>query len=194
MAPGTEGRYRVDGRISPGQDVRVPDAVAVRSTIDEDRDAVLDVVRSAFCDSHRDGDEELAIVTRTWSLGGSVNPIDLVAVDGARIVGHVLAASGRLGDREVLAVAPLAVAPARHRQGVGSSLMGELLRSADEAGWPLAVLLGSPDYYARFGFVPSAPLGIMYRPAGPANPHFQVRPLRAYGPSWRGEFTYCWEP
>jgi putative acetyltransferase len=55
----------------------------------------------------------------------------------------------------------------------------------------LIVLLGFPDYYGRFGFEPSAPLGISYRLE--RNPHFLVRRLARYEPSYRGDFVYCWE-
>jgi putative acetyltransferase len=71
--------------------------------------------------------------------------------------------------------------------------MTELLRRAEDLGWPLVVLLGSPAYYERFGFEPSGPLGIVYLPVGAGNPHFQVRKLTGYDDSLRGEFTYCWE-
>jgi hypothetical protein len=52
-------------------------------------------------------------------------------------------------------------------------------------------VFGDPDYYRRFGFEPSGPLNVVYRPVGVDNPHFQVRRLPAYDPSYRGEFTYC---
>jgi putative acetyltransferase len=71
--------------------------------------------------------------------------------------------------------------------------MRELLRRADDVGWPVAVLLGSPDYYCRFGFEPAGEMGIRYPPVGDGNPHFQARRLGSYDPSCRGDFTYCWE-
>ena len=98
------------------------------------------------------------------------------------------------GGRDVLAVAPLAVAPSHQGRGIGSALMAELLRRAEVAAWPLVVLLGSPQYYGRFGFEASGPRGIVYRPVGPDNPHFQVCRLPGYDDSYAGEFRYCWEP
>ena len=50
------------------------------------------------------------------------------------------------------AVAPLCVAPSRHGEGIGSSLMNDLIRRAEAAGWPLVLVLGDPRYYQRFGF------------------------------------------
>jgi putative acetyltransferase len=90
-------------------------------------------------------------------------------------------------------VAPLSVWPDRHRQGIGTALMTELLGRAERAGTPLVVLLGSPAYYARFGFEPSGPSGISYPPVGRDDPHFQVRWLAGRDPTLRGAFRYCWE-
>ena len=165
----------------------------VRTAEPADRDATLAVVREAFSEGGRDGQEEVDIVTATWSLGRSPSGCELVAVGDGSLVGHVLAAFGVLADRPVLGVAPVSVAPARQGQGVGSALMTELLLRADEACRPLVVLLGEPAYYGRFGFEPAGPLGIEYPPVGAGHPAFQVRRLAAYDPSWRGAFTYCWE-
>ena len=117
-----------------------------------------------------------------------------MAVDDAdAIVGHVLAAAGDLNGRAIPAVAPLAVAPAHLGKGIGSALMRDLVERADAARWPLVVLLGSPEYYGRFGFEPSGPLGTTYPPVGPDSPYFQGRRLGAYEPTCTGTFTYCWE-
>lgn len=161
---------------------------------------VLGLVRAAFATGGRDGAEEVAVVEDTWRRGDD-DDIDLVAVDDdgddGTVVGHVLGARARLGDTTVLAIAPLAVAPGQQRRGVGTALMEELLRRADDAGWPAAVLLGDPAYYTRFGFESAGPHGITYPPIGdPDSPYFQVRRLAAYdrAPDLRGPVTYCWEP
>jgi predicted N-acetyltransferase YhbS len=80
------------------------------------------------------------------------------------------------------------------RQGIGTALMTELLARADAVGWPFVLLLGDPDYYGRFDFEPSGPLGIVYPPVGAHSQHFQIRRVRDLDASaWRGSFTYCWE-
>ena len=54
--------------------------------------------------------------------------------------------------------------------------MHALIAVAEAAGERLVALLGSPDYYRRFGFVPSSELGIA--PPNPAwGEHFQARLL-----------------
>lgn len=167
--------------------------VTIRSTQRSDADAVIAVVRAAFSSDGRDPHEEADIVTATWALGAAPENLDLVAVEGSAVVGHVVAARGRLSGTEALAVAPLAVTPARQLTGIGTALMTTLIARAEAQGWPLLLLLGAPAYYERFGFQPAAGLGITYAALGGADPHFQALRLAAYDSEFRGTFTYCWE-
>jgi putative acetyltransferase len=167
--------------------------VAIRTASTLDQDAILAVVRNAFSRGGRDGQEEVDIVLSTWRLEAALDGLELVAVDGDLVVGHVLGARGDLGGRKVVAVAPLAVEPSYQGRGIGSALMIELLRRAEAAGYPLVALLGNPAYYGRFDFEPSGPLNIFYPPVGVGDPHFQVRRLSAFDQSYNGQFTYCWE-
>jgi putative acetyltransferase len=171
----------------------MPQGVSIRAAEPGDRDLILAVVREAFARGGRDGQEEVDIVVDTWRLGAAVEGLELVAVVGDSVVGHVLTARGDLGGREAIAVAPLAVSPSHQRRGVGSALMTQLLDRADRAGYPLVAVLGNPAYYGRFGFEPSGPLNIWYLPVGKGDPHFQIRRLSAYDPAFNGQFTYCWE-
>jgi putative acetyltransferase len=167
--------------------------VSIRVAAPGDRDAILKVVRDAFFREGRTGQEEVDIVVNTWRLQATLDGLELVAVDGNSVVGYVIGARGDLGGRQVVAVAPLAVSTSHQKRGVGSALMRELLDRAEASEYPLVALLGDPAYYGRFGFEPSGPLGISYLPAGEGNPHFQVRRLTTYDPSYHGRLTYCWE-
>lgn len=165
----------------------------VRPAVPSDHDAILGVVTDAFSAGGRDPQEEIAIVRDSWASGAVVAGGDLVAVVEGRVVGHVMAALGDLDGREVVGIAPLAVAPDHQGQGVGTSLMTELLRRLEAAGRPLAVVLGDPAYYERFGFEPAGSLSMVYPPVGADDAHFMVRRLPAYDPSYTGAFRYCWE-
>jgi putative acetyltransferase len=182
-----------EGAPSPGEGFGGHKDVIIRPPELGDRDGILAVVRDAFTSEERDATEELDIVLSTWRLRPEPSRLELVAVAHDAVVGHVLAASGSLGCRTVVAVAPLAVSPSAQGTGIGTSLMTRLLDQAEAEKLPLVVLLGLPAYYGRFGFEPSGPLGICYRPVGEENPHFLVRRLAGYTPSYRGDFTYCWE-
>jgi putative acetyltransferase len=168
--------------------------VLVRSAGAADRGAILELVARAFTGPDHDGREEVAIVEDTWALGAALPDLELVAVDGDAVVGHVLGARGAPGSPGVVAVAPLCVSPQHQRRGVGTALMTELLDRATRQGWPAAVLLGDPAYYGRFGFEAAGPHGVVYQPVGADSPYFQIRPLASFDPdAVRGVFVYCWE-
>ena len=166
--------------------------MTIRTAMPGDHDSILELVRDAFTSADRDASEELDIVVSTWAWR-AIPELELVAVVGDVVVGHVMAGRGDIGGQEAVAIAPLAVAPSHQGAGIGSALMTEVLRRAEAAGLPLIVLLGDPGYYGRFGFEPSGPLGIIYRPVGEGDPHFLVRRLAGYDSSYRGDFTYCFE-
>jgi putative acetyltransferase len=161
--------------------------------VSDDRTTILSVVRAAFATDGRDGREELDIVEAVWRLDAACDHLELVATIDGTIAGYVLGSWGDLDGRAVVGVAPLAVSPGSQRLGVGSALMAGLIDRADREQIPLLVLLGDPDYYRRFGFEASAPLGIRYAPVGPHSPHFQVRRLSAFNATFRGEYRYAWE-
>jgi putative acetyltransferase len=52
----------------------------------------------------------------------------------------------------------MAVVPARQREGIGSSLVRQGLERCDEMNAAAVVVIGHPEYYPRFGFIPAARL------------------------------------
>jgi len=89
--------------------------------------------------------------------------VSLVAERDGAVVGHVLFTPVKLDGHPELALAglaPLAVAPGVQRTGVGSTLTRAGLEHCRAAGFEAAVVLGHPEYYPRFGFVPASRFGI----------------------------------
>jgi len=68
--------------------------------------------------------------------------------------------------------------------------MARLIELADAAGEPALLLLGSPKFYGRFGFVPAAGLGIE-SPDPSWGGSFQVRTLTSYEPGLTGRYGYA---
>ena len=54
----------------------------------------------------------------------------------------------------------MAVAPALQNSGIGSELVKIGLRKCTDAGYEIAVVLGHPNYYPRFGFKTAKSVGI----------------------------------
>jgi putative acetyltransferase len=90
--------------------------------------------------------------------------LSLVAVDEGQVIGHVLFSpaviEGSGTVRHGMGLAPVAVQPARQRQGVGSALIRAGISELKERGCPFIVVLGHAGYYPRFGFVEASRYGI----------------------------------
>ena len=90
--------------------------------------------------------------------------LSLVTVREGRVVGHILF-SPITFDRSKnmnggMGLAPMAVLPDCQRQGIGSRLVERGLALLRSRSCPVVVVLGHPEYYPRFGFVPASAHGI----------------------------------
>ncbi len=124
----------------------------------------------------------------------SVPELTLIAQLAGEIVGQVTSSYGTLiaaggGRRRMVGVGPVSVLPRWQGQGIGGRLMRALIDAADRAGEPALVLLGSPDFYGRFGFVTASDVRIE-APDPTWGRYFQVRPLTAFNPAMVGKYRY----
>ena len=152
--------------------------------------AIARVVTEAF-----DSPIEARLVEAIRATPEYLPELALVAEVDGEVVGHTMISRATVRDGErvhgVCNLSPLAVAPRLHRLGVGSALVREVTRRADEQGFPLVVLEGDPRYYSRFGFEHAAPLGIRIKlPSWAPSAAGQVLRLRAYDAGTRGEVVY----
>jgi putative acetyltransferase len=161
--------------------------VIVRAETPDDHDTIRRIVDEAFGDTIT-GD----IVDGIRASGRFVPELSLVAVSEGQALGHVISSYVDVvpGSRRVLQVGPLAVVPSHQRQGIGTALMHETIRRADERGKPLLLIEGNPAYYGRFGFVRADEQGIAPPPEAHGPQYFMLRPLRAYDSTLRGRAVY----
>jgi len=124
-------------------------ALAIRTETPDDVAGIRVVNSLAF---ERDDEANLVDALRSE---GCVR-LSLVAVAGKQVIGHILFSKLKIvrpdATVEALALAPLAVLPEFQRQGIGSALMRQALEQCASAGNQIVLVLGWPDYYARFGF------------------------------------------
>ncbi|MGD8190745.1 GNAT family N-acetyltransferase [Brevibacillus ginsengisoli] len=89
--------------------------------------------------------------------------LSLVAV-ADEVIGHILfsivSIETNQGSVPTLALAPMAIKPGYQNQGIGSALVIEGLRRCKLLGYQHVVVLGHPNFYPKFGFVPSRLKGI----------------------------------
>jgi putative acetyltransferase len=129
----------------------------IRSEKPEDLEAVRKVNIAAF------GRENEANLVD--SLRGSASTFSFVAVQSDRIVGHLffslVAVEGKCSSNlSILGLAPVAVLPNYQRQGIGTLLIREGLKECGRSGFHAVVVLGHPDFYPRFGFIPASRKGL----------------------------------
>jgi putative acetyltransferase len=163
--------------------------VIIRPETPDDDDAIRRVNDEAF-----GGTIEGDLVAAIRASDRFVPELSLVAVSEGQSLGHVITSYVDLtrvpGTERVLQVGPLAVVPAHQRQGIGSALMHETIRIADERGEPLLLIEGNPANYERFGFTRADEQGIEPPPEALAAKYFMMRPLAAYDESLRGHAVY----
>jgi putative acetyltransferase len=166
--------------------------VLIRRYAPGDREAVRRIHAEAFRppDDPSETPVEVRLVDELTDSGDAVPALSLVAVRDGALIGHVVCSRATVGDDPAVGLGPIGVLPEHQRQGVGAALMHAVLAAADALELPLVGLLGSTEYYPRFGFVPAAQLGI--EPPNPAwGEHFQVRTLTAFRPGIVGRFRYA---
>jgi putative acetyltransferase len=133
----------------------------IRPSSDRDRAAIRQIVTDAFGST-----AEADLVERIRASSEYEPSMDLVAeLDDLGVVGHVMISRALLqspggGERSIVMLSPLAVAPAVQRRGLGGDLVRAATTIAAQRGEPLVVLEGSPAYYSRFGFVAASAHGI----------------------------------
>jgi putative acetyltransferase len=130
--------------------------ITLRREEEKDIEQVREIVRAAF-----PGEAESRLVDALRANGKAI--ISLVAVKGDEVLGHILFSSVTTtpsSDARGIGLAPVAVRRDAQSQGIGSKLIHEGLHLCKELGFDYCVVLGSPEYYQRFGFERASPFGI----------------------------------
>ena len=128
----------------------------IRAENENDRAPVYSVNVSAF-----ETPTEAILVN---ALRKQAQPVvSLVDEENGEVVGHIMFSPVSLSgfaSLSALGLAPMAVAPEYQRKGIGSALVRAGLEQCKLLGFAAVVVLGHPDYYPRFGFLPSSRFGI----------------------------------
>ncbi len=156
--------------------------ITIRHEMPEDIPAIRRVNEQAF-----DRAEEANLVEALRRRG--VIALSLVAVKDAEIVGHILFSPVTIESGEstfdALALGPMAVLPSHQGHGIGSQLVRAGLEECRRLGHDLVIVLGHPDFYPRFGFVPASRYGIRWERDVP-DEVFMVAELREGALTERG--------
>ena len=134
--------------------------VEIRQENKNDYEEIYNVVKTAFETAEQSDGNEQDLVVRLRKSKAFIPELSLVAVMDNKIVGYILFTKIKIGKQEELALAPIAVLPEYQRQGVGSKLIAEGHRIAKKLGYHYSVVLGSENYYPKFGYIPAIQYGI----------------------------------
>jgi len=119
--------------------------------------AIRRVILEAF-----DGPAEADLVEKLRANGKF--RLSLVAELDGQVVGHILFTVVAIEDAapcpRTLGLAPLAVLSEFQRKGIGSALMHSSLERCREMGHDAIVVVGHPEYYPKFGFLPASRYGL----------------------------------
>ena len=148
----------------------------IRPERSDDAAAVKSILIAAFS-----GSAEADLVERLRRDGDLILAL---AADDGEVRGYVAFPRLRVehadGARDVVGLAPVAVAPDRQRRGIGSALIRAGHRRLVERGESLIFVLGYPAWYTRFGYSLAAaePFDSAY-----SGPHFMALRLSEVAPT-----------
>ena len=127
----------------------------IRDEVPDDFAIVSEVLTAAF-----NSPGEAGLVDRLRDEAAHL--VSLVAESSGVIVGHILFSPVTIENADALlfGLAPMAVRPADQRSGIGSALVREGIARCVSLGAAGVIVLGHPDYYPRFGFVPASTFSI----------------------------------
>ena len=127
--------------------------IVIRREQAADVAAIREIHRQAF------GQEQEGAIVDSLRAHGAAQ-LSLVAIDGDRLIGHILYSPAHVGDIAGAGLGPMAVLPEYQRNGVGSLLVEAGNEQLRDAGCPFIVVVGHPEFYPRFGFTPASALGL----------------------------------
>ncbi|MDY7097027.1 MAG: N-acetyltransferase [Pseudomonadota bacterium] len=159
--------------------------ITIRPEAAGDEEVIFTLTQAAFKDMPFSEGDEPELVNGLRADGDLV--LSLVAEDGERIVGHIAFSPVTISDgtQDWYGLGPVSVWPDIQHRGIGGALIKRGIADLRSRGAKGIVLLGSTEYYPRFGFVHEPQL----RYPGPPPEYFQVLLMEGTLPS--GEVQYA---
>lgn len=125
----------------------------IRAATPQDREAIQGLHRRAFPEAESAPIAKLAM--ELIDSDSTPETLSWVVEIEHSVVAHIaFSPLSNAADGAFLGyiLAPLAVEPARQRQGIGSALVKQGIAHLSASGAPLVLVYGDPEYYGRFGF------------------------------------------
>lgn len=158
--------------------------IIIRDEQAEDIQYIENLTKAAFLNAEHTSHTEHFIVNNLRKNGQLT--ISLVALENGAIVGHVAISPVKISSGEIgwYGLGPISVWPNKQGLGIGSLLIHASLEKLKKLAAKGCVLLGDPNYYARFGFKSYADLNLPHLP----NEYFQAISFIQHIP--KGDVSY----
>lgn len=138
--------------------------IIIRRELEKDYIEVKEMIKKSFETAEHTDNNEHNLVEKLRKSDNFISELSLVAQKDDKIIGHILCTKlDIVCDKEShtsLALAPLSVHTDFQRMGVGGMLIKEAFKIAKELGYNSIFVLGSDEYYPKFGFEKSTNFGI----------------------------------
>lgn len=156
----------------------------IRPETAADRPMIASLTTEAFRRAPHSQGNEAAIIEALRRDGDLA--LSLVCEIAGTVVGHIAFSKVAIGGEDLnwYGLGPLAVSPKWQRHGIAGAMVREGISLIKALGAQGCVVLGDPQYYARFGFEPDRGLTLAGVPAA----YFQALPFNDITPE--GEVTY----
>lgn len=154
----------------------------IRKIDKKDFSIVSKMIRESFEHTEHGYGNEAELVDKIRASTTYIPALEMVAVDNDNsIIGHGLLSEVKIIDSENVAhvglvLAPLDVAVNHQNKGIGSKILIELEKAATEMHYRFISILGHPDYYPRFGYMPASKYNIE-APFDVSDELFMIKPL-----------------
>lgn len=131
--------------------------IKIRETNRKEYYTTENLTRETFWNLYSPGCSEHFVLHQLRKSDSYISELDLIALDGKRIIGHILSTKAKVvGDQneahEILCVGPVSVLPELQGKGIGSKLIHYAIDKAKKLEFKGMILFGDPNYYHRFGF------------------------------------------
>ncbi|MXO91604.1 GNAT family N-acetyltransferase [Pontixanthobacter aquaemixtae] len=155
-------------------------AITIRPEQPGDENAIYALTEAAFRDMEFSDGDEPQVINKLRADGDLTLSLVAESLDRA-IIGHIAFSPVTISDgtRDWYGLGPVSVIPLNQRTGIGGALIERGIADMRQIGAKGIVLLGSNEYYPRFGFEHDPQLAY----PGPPPEYFQRLVLEGDAPT-----------
>ncbi|EHJ52760.1 GNAT family N-acetyltransferase [Streptococcus macacae] len=163
--------------------------VEIRQELPSEYREVENLVREAFWNVYQPGCSEHLILHQFRHHPNYLKDLSKIILVDGQIAGQITYSKALLRHettnetKEIALFGPFAISPDFQKRGLGKQLLQTTLDEAKAAGISYVIILGDPDYYKKFAFLPASTYGVALEGQDKSEPFdfLQILDLQADG-------------